>query len=154
MLIEILFGFLVVLVKLIAMVPLVPTVIVTIAFWFGERPSEADAVRAEVAVSAVVVLAEVRENTPAVPGVLEVIVTAPGVVFVAMTEPVSFAFALIALAKLVAAVVGVSLDATRTFVVILLIVALSIPAVPAEPRRVIVLICGVGVATVPVEDES
>lgn len=143
-----------VLVKLMAMAPLVPTVMATVAVWLGEIPSEAGVAKTEVVVSAVVVLLEVRENTPVVPGVLEVMVITPGVVFVAMTEPASFAFALIALARLVAAVVGVSLAVTRTLERMLLMVAFNIPAVPVEPPRVIVLICGVGVATFPAEDES
>lgn len=147
-------GFLAVLVKFRAIVPLVPTVMVTVTVWFGETPSEAEVARAEVAVRAVVVLAEVKEKTPVVPEVWEVMVITPGVVFVTTTEVLILVFALIAFIKLVAAVVVVSLVVTRMLVVMLLIVALNIPAVPVEPPRVIVLICAVGVAVVLVEDES
>ena len=63
---------------------------------------------------------------------------------------------MIALVKLVAAVVVVSLEVTRILVVMLLIVALNVPAVPAVPPSVIVLTWATGTRVVfwMVEDES
>ena len=107
--VEMLVGLLVVLVKLTAIVPLVPTVIVTVAVWLGEVPSEAGVSVAEVGTSNVVVFVEVNEKTPAVPGVFEVTVITPAVVFVAVTVLLNLVFALIAFVRFVAAVVGVSL---------------------------------------------
>ena len=72
----------------------------------------------------------------------------PEAVFAAVTILFILVFAFIALAKLVAAVVGVSLEFTRILVVTLLIVAVNVPAVPEVPPIVIVLTCAIGTGAV------
>ena len=69
-LVETLAGLPAILLKFRIMFPLVPTVIVIVAVWFGVVfPSEAGVSVVEVAVRAVVVFVEVKEKTLAVPGV-------------------------------------------------------------------------------------